>query len=97
MAGWIEYQMPPASGVAIVPALMWTTFCSHTTDQATLRHRIDLRAVEAANKARELIRGDEEAVSVRADQRLIAEAWAVRIARRAVQAVIGGVDGVEEP
>src|SRR5690349_11159742 len=25
VAGWIEYQMPPASGVEIKPALMWTT------------------------------------------------------------------------
>src|SRR5690349_16897112 len=28
VAGWIEYQMPPASGVAIVPALMCTTLGS---------------------------------------------------------------------
>src|SRR5579884_2378792 len=28
VAGWIEYQMPPTSGVGIVPALMCTTLGS---------------------------------------------------------------------
>ena len=57
-----------------------------------LRDAIDLRTIEATREQRKLVRRDVQAVVVRPDQRLIGEARAVRVGRRAVRAIVGRVD-----
>ena len=59
-----------------------------------LAHRVDLGAIEAGA---ELVGADVEAVGVSADERLVAEARAARVRRRAVEPVIGGVEAVHPP
>src|SRR5579883_247487 len=65
-------------------------------NKRSLRDGVDLSAVEAISKP-ELIGGDEEAVGIGADERLVTQTWTVGMTGSAVAAVIGGIDGERSP
>src|SRR5579859_5581030 len=66
-------------------------------DKLALGDSIDLGAVESIGKERELIGGDVETILISANERLVAKARAIRMAWRAVVAVVRCINGEEGP